>query len=315
MSQSSRSRRGENYEAPAPIHKVEAAPSGMGFFQALLLLLVGVGAAIGIFYIVEILGDQTGRFYKTIAKVLGSLASVFATYFLINRALRLRERESDKVIASFMGYIDYLVQLFSRLYSSGPQYDDWAKEQLTAVKGKEWEEIEEYASEHVSPTTRELPQFLIDTFNWPHYLRTAEERLLEIYDASQQVNNLVGVSSPKVGTSAIETLDHYSELFRDDLPVIRRGLRGFEKLRTIAQYAPYIQDASVHKGLDEDINDAVTAILEAMNYTFHKLPTDLEKVMRPALTKFRTHLDKRNHEAYDAELGAITADAELLDID
>ncbi len=45
-------------------------------------------------------------FLKAVSTILKAVATVFATYFLINRALRIRERESDAIIASFVGYID-----------------------------------------------------------------------------------------------------------------------------------------------------------------------------------------------------------------
>lgn len=300
---------GDNRKKKAP-RPPSNAEGGMGFFQIVGLILIGAAVVLGVFYVIESVGPSK-PFIKALTKILGSIATVFTTYFLINRALRVRERESDAIIVSFLGYIDYIIQTYKLSYGSGPEGDEEAQNVLHAVHGRSWEEIEEYAH-RMNINSEGLPRFLIDALCWPSYLRTAEERMLDIYDATQQITSLLGVCSPKMAAAAMEVVDCYSDLFRDDLPVIRRGLRAFRKLEWMGQYGPYIRDNSYHQGMQEDIVESVSAAIEGMQYTFQKLPESLEVELRDALNKFRSSLHKRYHEAYDRELQAV---GEILDID
>lgn len=284
--------------------------NGLGFFQIAGLILLGAAVILGLFTVIESVGPNK-PFIKALTKILGSIATVFTTYFLINRAMRVRERESDAIVVSFVGYIDYLIQTYGLSYGNGPEDDDEANGLLNAVRGKDWQYIEEYA-ERMGVSAPELPRFLMDAICWPSYLRTSEERMIDIHESTQQITALLGVCSPKMATAAMEIVDCYSDLYRDDLPVIRRGLRAFRKLEWIAKYGAMVQGGHQHGAMQEDIAESLSAILEAMQYVFQKLPGSLEDELRANLNKFRSKLHKRYHEAYDRELEAV---GEVLDID
>lgn len=295
--------------------QVSSASSGGSFLQSSMLILLGGLVLLGLFWAMENMGSgaKNPAFLKAVATILKALTTVVATYFLINRALRLRERESDAIITSFIGYIDYLVQTYENSYASkpDPEDDEETAQMLRAIQGKDWQYIEKLA-EHRGVTTRDINEFMLDALVWPHYMKTAEQQLLEIHDATQQVTAMLGVCTPKLATSAMDVINSYSDLFRDTLPVIRRGIRGFEKLETIARSAPYVQDQEYHDEISGDIAEAIAAGMEALQYTFQKLPDELEAELRQALTTFRQKLPKRYHEAYDQELDAV---GEALDID
>lgn len=292
----------------------DAEASG-SFLKNVMLILIAGAVFLGLFWLMESMGSgaKNPAFLKAVSTILKAVATVFATYFLINRALRIRERESDAIIASFVGYIDYLVQTYNNSYGSGPdaEEDQETSEMLNAIRDRDWQYIEQLA-EHRGVTTRDIHEFMLDALVWPHYMKTSEQQLLEIHDACQQVTALLGVCTPKLATSAMDVLNSYSDMFRDTLPVIRRGIRGFEKLEMIARAAPYVQDQEYHEEIAGDIAEAIAAGMEALQYVFQKLPDGLEEEMREALNNYRKKLPKRYHEAYDQELEAV---GESLDID
>ena len=133
-----------NRRRSAPAVPAVPAQQGMGFFQAIALMIIGVGVVLGLFYVFEMLGATGNKpFIKALTRILGSVVTVFATYFLVNRALRLRERQSDTVISSFAGYIDYQVRLFRGLYEGGPEDDEETEKVLSNVS-----RLEETYSNH-----------------------------------------------------------------------------------------------------------------------------------------------------------------------
>jgi|GEM_PF-2462255 len=305
-----------NRQRSVPVVPAAPVQQGMGFFQWIALMIVAVGLVVGLFYIFESLGAKTNSpFVKALTKILGSLVTVFATYFLVNRALRLRERQSDTVISSFAGYIDYQIRLFRGLYDGGPEDDEDTEKVLTAVnRFEDYEEIMDYARRR-GVNAQSLPSFLLDTLCWPSYMATAEERLVDIYDATRQITILSGVATPKLAIDAIKIVDEYSDLYRDDLPVIRRGLRAYRKLEWIAQYVNQTQDPAYLQYMQEDIVESVAAAIEAIKYVFVKVPDSLEHQMRTPLNTFRGNIHSRYHEAYDLEVANVEADLEVLDID
>lgn len=303
-----------NRRRSAPAVPAVPAQHGMGFFQVVALMIIGVGIVLGLFYVFEMLGTNK-PFIKALTRILGSVVTVFATYFLVNRALRLRERQSDTVISSFAGYIDYQIRLFRGLYEGGPEDDEETEKVLSNVSRlEEYDEIMDFAKRR-GVNAQSLPSFMLDTLCWPSYMRTAEERLVDIYDATRQITILSGVATPKLAIDAIKIVDEYSELYRDDLPVIRRGLRAYRKLQWIAQYVNQTQDPSYQRYMQEDLEESVAAAIEAIKYVFVKLPESLESQMREPLNTFRGSINKRYHEAYDSEVANVEADVEILDID
>jgi hypothetical protein len=297
-------------KAPQSSYTPRSVNVNMSFGQILLLIVIGAGVAVGLFTVFESLGANKAVF-RAITKVGASVVTVFTTYFLINRALRLRERESDTILVSFMGYIEYLVKTYALSYGDGPEDDPACNHHLDAVRGMEWEEIEDYSA-RLNVSTQTLPRFMTDAICWKSYLRTAEERMLDIHHATDRIVNLLGVCSPQMATVAMEVSDQYSDIFADDLPVIRRGIRGFDKLDRIMTYGAYVQDPRYHKDLEQDIAESISAILEGLQYTFQKLPNTLDAEMTAALTGFRQNLHKRYQAAYDAELEDL---GEKFDID
>ncbi len=293
--------------APRP----SGSEGGLGFFQIVMLIIIGAIVILGIFWVIEEFGSQHAAFVKAFTRILGSIATVFTTYFLINRAMRLREKESDGIIISFVGYIDYLVQTYHNSYIEGPEDDEESMRILEDIEGLTWQELEDYA-EKMKVNAHNLPYFLLDTVDWPSYLNTAEEKLKEVYDATQQITALLGVSSPKMAVASMEVVDAYSDLFRDDLPVITRGLRGYRKLEWIAKYGKLIKDKNYLEELQEDIDESLGAILEAMQYIFQKVPVELEEELRGKLDTFYKKLSKRQKEIYDRELQDV---GETFDID
>ena len=292
-------------------HAVPQSSQGMGFFQLVALMIVAAGLVLGLFWLFESIG-QNSNLVKALTKILGSIVTVFTTYFLINRSLRLRERQSDTVVASFAGYIDYLSRLYGGLYEGGPEDDEKATELLSAVnRFEEYEDFYAYA-ERMRINANNLPAFLLDSLCFPSYMQTAKERLEDIYDATRQMTTLLGVSTPKLAIDAIQIVDEYSVLYRDDLPVINRGLRAYQKLQTIAQYT---HAAQYEQYMQQDIADSLAAIMEAIRYVFIKVPRSLEEHLRKPLNNFRANLHSRYHEAYDNEVAAAAEDAEILDID
>lgn len=287
--------------------------SSGSFWQNVMLILVAGAVLLGLFWLMESVGSgaKNPAFIKAVTTILKAVATVMATYFLINRALRVRERESDAIIASFVGYIDYLVQTYEITYGEGPEDDDETNEMLNAIRDRDWQYIEQLAK-HRDVSTQDIHEFMLDALVWPNYMKTAEEQLLEIHDSTQQVTSLLGVCTPKIATAAMDVINSYSDLFRDTLPVIRRGLRGFDKLRLIADCVPHVQDREYHEESAQDIAESIAAGMEALQYTFQKLPQELESELRNSLNTFRQKLPKKYHEAYDQELEAV---GEKLDID
>lgn len=295
--------------------QVSNAGGGGNFWQGIGWIIAGGAVLLGLFWLMESVGSgaKNPAFIKAVTTILKAVATVFATYFLINRALRLRERESDAIIASFIGYIDYLVQTYENSYAGkpDPEDDEETAEMLRAIEGRDWQYMEQLAK-HRGVTTSNLNEFMLDALVWPHYMKTAEQQLLEIHDATQQVTAMLGVCTPKLATKAMDVLNSYSDLFRDTLPVIRRGIRGFEKLQLIARCSAHVQDYEYHDAMSEDIAEAIAAGMEALQYTFQKLPQELEAELREALNTYRSTIPKRLYEAYDAELSDV---GESLDID
>ncbi|MEM1008124.1 MAG: hypothetical protein AAGJ35_03890 [Myxococcota bacterium] len=284
--------------------------------QVIFLMLFGGLFLLGLFWLFEQLNaTQNKPFLKAIIRISGSLVTVFATYFLVNRALRQRERQSDAVVAAFAGYIDYSVQLYKGLYEYGPEDDQEVQDLLRQTERfEDYEEFKAYAR-NSGIDTQNIHQFLMNALYWPSYLETARERMLDIHDATRQLTLMLGVSTPKLAPSTIQIIDEYSVLFKDELPVLRRGLRAFHKLEAIAQHLHHVPDPRYKEYLYEDVVDCLAAIYEAIIYTFVRLPRLLEETMRHPLQEFRKQLHKRYHDVYDQELIAIKDDLESLDID
>lgn len=288
-------------QPPAQTEAKSSGPSQIGFFGIAGLIILATILVLGLFYVIELVGTDQSSLKKALIKVVSSVVTVFATYFLVNRAIRQRERESDVILVSFVGYIDYLVQTFRNTYGRGPQDDEDCAEHMNHIRGREWRGIEQYSS-GLGITTNTLPRFLIDSVSYPSYLRSAEEQLLDINDSCRQITSLLGVCSPRLATAAMKVADSYSDLFKDSLPVIRRGLRGFRKLEWFAKYCPYIQDGQFHQECSQDINESIAAVLEGLQYVFQRISDELEDELRESLDEFRKNLPKRYHENYDDEL-------------
>ncbi len=211
-------------------------------FLSLLPWIAGsflVGALISVFGVL-LLGEGARQKLTEVAlrAVRGGVTAIITTlftYFLVNRYMRKRERESDSIMVS------YLAEMFSRLRDMTGYYDPAT---LPDEEGELSETIAWLRDYESTPKERrqktsqaELEDLLFRLRGIPSVLQAGQVRINFIRDVAARVDALLGVCSPKIASGVPNCVDQLTYDLREVIEDLSYAERGYLELERIHRYA------------------------------------------------------------------------------
>ncbi len=265
-----------------------------------------VGAAITV--VVMMISGDAGRknltdvVQKGLQSGLTAIITTLFTYFLVNRHLRKRERESDNITVS------YLAEMFSRLRDITGYYNP---ETLPEEEG-ELSEIIAWLREYEStPKERrqksdraELEDLLFRLRGIPSVLQAGQVRINFIRDVTARIEALLGVCSPVVASGIPDCIDQLTYDLREVIEDLSYAERGYLELERIHRYAG-------RRNLPQhEIADILERIAVGITALYDDLTESFAEFKKEPLPNFLATLPAHALESYNATIEGLKGDEE-----
>ncbi|MCB9640465.1 MAG: hypothetical protein H6727_16335 [Myxococcales bacterium] len=231
---------------------------------------------------------------KAVRGGVTAIITTLFTYFLVNRYLRKRERESDTIMVS------YLAEVVSRLRGLNAYYDP---ETLPDEEGELSETIAWLRDYESTPKERrqktnqsEIEDLLYQLRGVPAVLQAGQVRVNFIRDVSARIYTLLGVCSPKVAAGVPDCIDQLTYDLREAIEDLSYGERGYMELERIHRYA------GKRNVSQKEIAEILERIAVGIWALYDGITETLEDFQKEPLKNFLAELPAYATEAYNDTL-------------